>query len=483
MAKRTIITGGADNVAIAVENLLKGETHEGVTLVDDIPAGHKFALADISEGEKIIRCANPVAKAVCDIPAGAHVHTHNAVTSLGGHEYTYTPMEYIPGEEPPKSFNGYVRDNGGVGIRNELWIIPVAGCVSGQAELILKTFKNRFGIKGFDGVFAFTHPYGGSQRGGDMQRTLLQKLIRNPNAGGVLVIGLGGVEEFRMTLGGVNSNRVKFLDCSEVEDEIESGVQLLNQIAEVMKLDSRELCDISKLKIGLKCGGSDRLCTITANPLLGAFTDYLVSAGGTAVLGEVPETFGAEQLIMNRAKDEQTFEKIVSLINGFKDYFRANGQSVYENPSPAQIADGITTIEEKSVVCLQKAGSTPVQDVVVDDGFVTEKGLNLLSAPDDDMCGVTNLAAAGCQMVLFATGLGTPVGGAVPVIKISSNSKLAKRKSNWIDFNAGAVLDTDYVVQLEKLVDLTVAVAGGKLTRNEINNTREIAIFKSGIIT
>jgi altronate hydrolase len=314
---------------------------------------------------------------------------------------------------------------------------------------------------------------------------MLQKMVRHPNAGGVLVLGLGcennQMSAFRETLGKVDESRVKFLVCQDVEDEIETGVELCKQIADVIKKDKRVEKDISCLKVGLKCGGSDGLSGITANPLVGLFSDYIVAAGGTTVLSEVPEMFGAEQLLMNRAKDEPTFEKIVKLINDFKDYFRRNGQVVYENPSPGNKAGGITTLEDKSLGCTQKSGSSAVQDVVFDDGYVTAKGLNLLNGPGNDMCAVTNLGAAGCHMVLFTTGRGTPFGGFVPTIKIATNSELAAKKSNWIDFNAGAVLESDFATQLDKLIDLIVETANGKPTKNEINNTREVAIFKTGV--
>ena len=310
-------------------------------------------------------------------------------------------------------------------------------------------------------------------------------MVRHPNAGGVLVLGLGcennQMSAFRETLGEVNEKRVKFLVCQDEEDEIEAGVRLLKGIADIMTNDVREEADISCLKVGLKCGGSDGLSGITANPLVGRFSDYIVAAGGTTVLTEVPEMFGAEQLLMNRAKDEETFEKVVRLINEFKDYFRRNGQTVYENPSPGNKAGGITTLEDKSLGCTQKSGAGPVQDVVFDDGYVTEKGLNLLNGPGNDMCAVTNLAAAGCHIVLFTTGRGTPFGGFVPNLKIATNSELAAKKSNWIDFNAGAVLDSDFDTQLDKLIDLVVDIANGKMTKNEINNTKEIAIFKTGV--
>ncbi len=488
MSKQTIKINGLDNVAVALTDLRTGEEHEGVVLAEDIVKGHKFALTEIAEGEQIIKYGNPIARAVHTIPAGAHVHTHNARTNLSENlEYAYNKVETDLPEAKPRTVNVYRRADGNVGIRNELWIIPTVGCVNGQAKLILETFKNRYGTKGFDGIFTYTHPYGCSQLGDDHERTklILQKMVRHPNAGGVLVLGLGcennQMSAFRETLGEVNEKRVKFLVCQDEEDEIEAGVRLLKGIADIMTNDVREEADISCLKVGLKCGGSDGLSGITANPLVGRFSDYIVAAGGTTVLTEVPEMFGAEQLLMNRAKDEETFEKVVRLINEFKDYFRRNGQTVYENPSPGNKAGGITTLEDKSLGCTQKSGAGPVQDVVFDDGYVTEKGLNLLNGPGNDMCAVTNLAAAGCHIVLFTTGRGTPFGGFVPTLKIATNSELAAKKSNWIDFNAGAVLDSDFDTQLDKLIDLVVDIANGKMTKNEINNTKEIAIFKTGV--
>ena len=488
MSKQTIKINGLDNVAVALTDLRTGEEHEGVVLAEDIVKGHKFALTEIAEGEQIIKYGNPIARAVHTIPAGAHVHTHNARTNLSENlEYAYNKVETDLPEAKPRTVNVYRRADGNVGIRNELWIIPTVGCVNGQAKLILETFKNRYGTKGFDGIFTYTHPYGCSQLGDDHERTklILQKMVRHPNAGGVLVLGLGcennQMSAFRETRGEVNEKRVKFLVCQDEEDEIEAGVRLLKGIADIMTNDVREEADISCLKVGLKCGGSDGLSGITANPLVGRFSDYIVAAGGTTVLTEVPEMFGAEQLLMNRAKDEETFEKVVRLINEFKDYFRRNGQTVYENPSPGNKAGGITTLEDKSLGCTQKSGAGPVQDVVFDDGYVTEKGLNLLNGPGNDMCAVTNLAAAGCHIVLFTTGRGTPFGGFVPTLKIATNSELAAKKSNWIDFNAGAVLDSDFDTQLDKLIDLVVDIANGKMTKNEINNTKEIAIFKTGV--
>lgn len=488
MVKKTIIINPIDNVAVALADLNKGEVYEGVTLIEDVKKGHKFALRPIKEGENVIKYGVPIAHATRDIVVGEWVHTHDVATNLSENlEYEYSPVQCDLKPAKMRQVNVYPRANGDVGIRNEIWVIPTVGCVNGQVKEMVETFKAEYGEQGFDGVFTYTHPYGCSQLGDDHERTklILQKMVRHPNAGGVLVVGLGcennQMDAFKETLGEVDGDRVKFLVCQDVEDEIGTGVELLHQIAEVVKTDRREERDISCLKVGLKCGGSDGLSGITANPLVGRFSDYIVSVGGTSVLSEVPEMFGAEQQLMNRCKDEATFNKAVKLINDFKDYFRANGQPVGENPSPGNKAGGITTLEDKSCGCTQKSGSGPVSDVVFDDGYVTAKGLNLLNGPGNDMCAVTNIAAAGCHIVLFTTGRGTPFGGFVPTIKVATNSELAAKKANWIDFNAGAVLESDFDTQLEKFIDLIVAVANGQKTKNELNNTKEIAIFKTGV--
>lgn len=488
MAKKTIIINPIDNVAVALADLEKGEPYEGVTLAENVKKGHKFALRPIKSGENVIKYGVPIAHATRDIAVGEWVHTHNVKTNLSENlEYEYSPVKCDLAPAKMRKVNVYPRANGDVGIRNEIWVIPTVGCVNGQVKEIVETFKAEYGELGFDGVFTYTHPYGCSQLGDDHERTklILQKMVRHPNAGGVLVVGLGcennQMDAFKATLGEVDPARVKFLVCQEVEDEIGEGVELLHQIAEVVKYDEREERDISCLKVGLKCGGSDGLSGITANPLVGRFSDYIVSVGGTSVLSEVPEMFGAEQQLMNRCKDRATFEKAVKLINDFKDYFRSNGQPVGENPSPGNKAGGITTLEDKSCGCTQKSGSGPVSDVVFDDGYVTQKGLNLLNGPGNDMCAVTNLGASGCHLVLFTTGRGTPFGGFVPTIKVATNTELAEKKANWIDFNAGAVLESDFDTQLEKFIDLIISVANGQKTKNELNNTKEIAIFKSGV--
>lgn len=479
-----------DNVAVALCDLTKGSECLGVKLLQNVAKGHKFALAEIKKGQNVIKYGSPIGAATQDIAVGEHVHTHNMATNLCGQlTYCYSPVVSNIADGSNRKVMVYPRYDGNVGIRNELWVIPLVGCVNSQARTIVRQFeKIHPELCNVDGVHAFTHPYGCSQMGVDhvRTRTLLQQMATHPNCGGVLLLGLGcennRLDEFVATLGEYDKNRVRFLIAQDVEDEIESGLQLLEQLYQYAQNDKREERDISCLRVGLKCGGSDGLSGITANPLVGMFSDYIVSVGGTTVLTEVPEMFGAEQLLMDRCVDQATFEKTVKLINNFKQYYQDNHQPCYENPSPGNKAGGITTLEDKSLGCTQKSGTSMVCGVALDGERIDRSGLNLLNGPGNDMVAVTNLGCAGCHLVLFTTGRGTPFGGFVPTVKISTNSALASHKANWIDFDAGTIVTGDsFEKKLEELADYIQQVASGKQTKNELTDSREIALFKTGV--
>ncbi|WP_406705544.1 UxaA family hydrolase [Sodalis sp.] len=484
-----------DNVAVALQDLPADETvtvgNDRVTLRQPVARGHKFALTPIGEGEMIIKYGLPIGHAKSLIQPGEHIHSQNAKTNLSDlDEYQYQPaFPALPPQMPDREVQLYRRRNGQVGIRNELWILPTVGCVNGIARQIQQRFlKETFGAEDIDGVHLFTHPFGCSQLGADHEntRTMLQNMVRHPNAGAVLVIGLGcennQVDVFRTTLGEFDSERVTFMICQQQDDEVEAGLECLRALYQRMRDDHREPGKLSELKFGLECGGSDGLSGITVNPMLGRFSDYLIANGGTTVLTEVPEMFGAERILMSRCRDEATFEKTVHMVNDFKQYFIAHQQPIYENPSPGNKAGGITTLEEKSLGCTQKAGQSKVVDVLKYCERLSVPGLNLLSAPGNDAVATSALAGAGCHMVLFSTGRGTPYGGFVPTVKLATNSELAAKKPHWIDFDAGRLIhgmSMDAV--LTEFVDLIVAFANGKQTRNEINDFRELAIFKSGV--
>lgn len=490
--KDYIIINEFDNVAVCLRPHTKGEVVEGVTLLDDIPQAHKVALKDIKAGEDVIKYGNPIGHATKDIKKGEHVHTHNVATNLDDViSYEYKPnYPEVLGYKSDRTVEVYERSTGEYGIRNELWIIQTVGCVSGMANKIIEEFKAKYDTTGIDGVYTFQHPFGCSQMGGDLvlTRTLLQDMVKHPNAGGVLVLGLGCEENlvstFKDTLGAYDESRTRFLVSQEVEDEVSVGVELLKELYDQMKNDKRVTKPLSVLRIGLKCGGSDGMSGITANPLLGRFSDFLSINDAATVLGEVPEMFGAEKLLMARAKDEEIFNKIVKLINDFKVYFQNHHQVIYDNPSPGNKAGGITTLEDKSLGCTQKGGASKVNDVLAMGDRINSKGLNLLCTPGNDLCAVTTLACSGCQMVLFTTGRGTPFGGFVPTVKVATNTQMATKKSNWIDFNAGDLIDKlDMNQLLENFIDLICDIASGKKqTKNEINNFREISIFKDGVV-
>ncbi len=483
-----------DKVIIALQKINKGDeiSVEGNTIValDDVTEGHKMAIEDISKGEHVIKYGSSIGIAQEDIKTGSHIHVHNLRTGLGDNlSYCYNPNgKAIELPKEDLTFEGYERANGDVGIRNELWIVPTVGCVNGQARLIADQLKQQNDVSHIDDIVVMSHQYGCSQLGGDHVNTqkALAGLIKHPNAGGVLVLGLGcennQISQLKDVIGDFDESRIKFLVSQEVEDEVEVGLEVVTKLAEQMKGDKRTGQPLSKLKIGLKCGGSDGFSGITANPLLGRFSDWLVGQGGTTVLTEVPEMFGAETLLMDRAQTEGIFDKTVSMINGFKDYFRSYNQPIYENPSPGNKNGGITTLEEKSLGCVQKGGEAIVNDVLEYAEPLVKNGLNLLWSPGNDLVASSALGFSGCQMVLFTTGRGTPFGSFVPTMKIATNSNLYNHKSNWMDFNAGELLEGTPMEELrKKFTDYLLKVASGDRLHHEQTSFKEIAIFKSGV--
>ena len=443
----------------------------------NIENGHKYAICDIKKGENIIKYGMPIGHATEDIKKGEHVHTHNVKTNLlGKMEYTYNPVKYPVTEiETDMTFMGYVRENGEVGIRNDIWIINTVGCVNKTAQILAEKTGAKY----------FPHPFGCSQLGDDQKITqsILKGMVNHPNAGGVLVLGLGcennNIDVFKEVLGSWDENRVKFLNAQDYDDEIEKGIELIIELKANAEKYERELVHISKLKVGLKCGGSDGFSGITANPLVGRFCDKLTAMGGSCVLTEVPEMFGAEQLLMQRCESKEVFDKTVKLINDFKDYYTRYNQVIYENPSPGNKNGGITTLEEKSLGCVQKGGLSTVVDVLDYGDTVVKTGLSLLNGPGNDIVAVTNLMAAGVHLILFTTGRGTPVGSAVPTIKIGTNKTVSTKKKNWIDFDASGMLEN--IDLTDSLIDYVIDVANGKKAKNEENGYEEISIFKDGV--
>ncbi|WP_413700294.1 UxaA family hydrolase [Psychromonas sp. KJ10-10] len=493
--KKFIKINEADNVVVCLEDFYKNEVIDlgglEILLKENIHRGGKLAITNIEINGDVVKYGTAIGHATQPISTGSLVHTHNLKTNLSGSDsYSYDP-NFIASKEMgllDKTFMGFARENGDVGIRNEIWIIPTVGCVNGIAKQAIKEFTTQIEALECDGVYLFPHNYGCSQLGDDHENTkkILADMVRHPNAGGVLVIGLGcennQIDPFKEAVGSINDSRVKYMVAQQVEDEIEVAVDYLQQIYSVVKEDQRTEIKIGKLKVGLECGGSDGLSGITANPLLGLFSDYLIEKGGTSVLTEVPEMFGAEHILFERCIDKSTFDQAVEMVNSFKQYFIDHNQPIYENPSPGNKAGGITTLEDKSMGCTQKAGSSTVMGVLKYGEVLKIPGLNLLSAPGNDAVATSALATSGCHMVLFSTGRGTPYGGFVPTVKLATNTELANKKKHWIDFNAGALLDGGSMPELlEKFIDLICEIASGTPTKNEVNDIRELAIFKSGV--
>ena len=485
----------ADSVVVCLRAMKAGETvtdgDKEIKLLQDTPAGHKVLLTDKKEGEDIIKYGYPIGHAAKNLKAGEWVNENNLKTNLAGTlEYTYNPVDEklnIPVEN--RTIKGYVRKNGDVGIRNEIWIVPTVGCVNGIAEQLAKRLETETRLDGIDAVHAWHHNYGCSQLSEDHEATrkILRDIVLHPNAGAVLVLSLGcennQPDDFMAMLGDYDKERIQLVVTQKVEgDEVEYCMDILRKMYGICKEDKRVDIPVSKLRVGLKCGGSDGFSGITANPLEGEFSDWLVAQGGTSILTEVPEMFGAETILMNRCENRQLFEQTVSLINNFKNYFLSHGEPVGENPSPGNKAGGISTLEDKALGCTQKCGRAPVSGVLEYGDRLQTPGLNLLSAPGNDLVAATALASAGCHLVLFSTGRGTPFGTFVPTMKISTNSDLYNRKKNWIDFNAGQLVDGKTMKELvPEFIDKILAVASGEPARNEVNGYSEISIFKNGV--
>ena len=484
-----------DNVVVCLRPINAGEEikigNHAVQALRNTPAGHKILLCDTPKDKPIIKYGYPIGRAKENLKAGEWVNENNIQTNLSGTlEYEYHPaIKPLSIEQEDRSFKGFMRKNGEVGIRNEIWIVPTVGCVNGIAERLARQLEQETQLKGVDAIHAWHHNYGCSQLGADHENTrkVLRDICLHPNAGAILVLSLGcennQPEDFMKMLGDYDRERIQLLVTQRVEgDEVEEGMKILRKLYKTAAQDKREEVPVSKLRIGLKCGGSDGFSGITANPLVGEFSDWLIAQGGTTILTEVPEMFGAETILMNRCQTADLFQKTVHLINNFKEYFLSHGEPVGENPSPGNKAGGISTLEDKALGCTQKCGHAPVSGVLEYAERLKTNGLNLLSAPGNDLVASTALAASGCQMVLFTTGRGTPFGTFVPTMKISTNSQLFKSKQNWIDFNAGKLVEgVDMLTLRNDFIDKIIATANGEKVKNEMNGYREIAIFKNGV--
>lgn len=482
-----------DHVAIALRDLTCGETvrlgDQELIVSTDVPKGHKIAARSVRAGEDVLKYGWPIGRATKDIAAGDHVHVHNVATRLEGVEgYTFSPSEQTPSPTAsPKTFQGFRRKNGRAGTRNEIWVLCTVGCVANTARRIAEKAQQRFAGR-VDGVHAFPHPFGCSQLGDDLAHTrkLIAALASHPNAGGVLILGLGcennQLKALLESAPEIDPERLRSFTTQMVEDELEDGLAAVEALVKIAERDQRQSIPVSELVVGLKCGGSDGFSGITANPLVGRIADKVAEAGGTPVLTEIPEIFGAENVLLQRAASREVFDAAIAVIDDFKRYFIDANQPIYENPSPGNIAGGITSLEEKSLGAVQKGGRTPLVEVLRYGEKVGRHGLTLLEAPGNDAVSSTALTAAGATVILFTTGRGTPLGFPAPTLKIASNSGLAQRKPGWIDFNAGQVLEgVSMDAAADRLMDLVIETASGRATKAEQNGEREIAIWKSGV--
>jgi len=495
MASHLLALDPADNVAVALTPLFAGTEllvdGAPLTVHEDVPAGHKIALADLEPGQLVIKYGHPIGTVTRRVTRGDWLHTHSMRTTLEGVvTYRYEPIEVAqPATSGGGTFAGYRRASGAVGTRNEVWVVNTVGCVNRSAERITRLCREQF-HEGTDGVHTFAHPYGCSQAGDDLESTrrILAALLGHPNAGGVLLMGLGcednQIDGMLEAAGDVDRSRIRHFDSQDVRDDVEHGVALVGELVERMRHDRRTEHGTGDLVAGLKCGGSDGLSGITANSLVGRIADRITAEGGAAILTEVPEMFGAEQALMNRAVDERVFRDIEGLVNGFKQYYSAHGRPIYENPSPGNLEGGLTTLEEKALGATRKGGRAAVTGVLRYGERVHDSGLTLLEAPGNDAVSTTALVAAGATVILFTTGRGTPLGAPVPTVKIASNTALAARKPGWIDFDAGRLASGPATMDelAADLYSLVLEVASGRRqTANERNDYRDIAIWKTGV--
>jgi len=482
-----------DHVATALRDIVAGETLDlhgrSVLARADIPKGHKIAIGAAAAGQDVLKYGWPIGRATIDIDIGDHVHIHNVETRLSGVEdYAWKPSPLAPAAAPnDRAFMGYRRRDGRVGTRNEIWVLCTVGCVANTARRIAEKANARFAGR-TDGVFAFPHPFGCSQLGDDLSHTrkLIAALGAHPNAGGVLILGLGcennQLKALLESAPDLDPARLRAFTTQMVDDELEDGLAAIEDLIAIAEKDRREPCPVSDLVVGLKCGGSDGFSGVTANPLVGRIADKVSDAGGTPILTEIPEIFGAEQMLLARASSQAVFDSAVQVVDDFKRYFIDNNQPIHENPSPGNIAGGITTLEEKSLGAVQKGGRSALVKVIRYGERVGPHGLTLLEAPGNDAVSSTALTAAGATVILFTTGRGTPLGFPAPTLKIASNSGLATRKPGWIDFDAGVVLSGQSMDEAaDALMDLVIETASGKATKAELNGEREIAIWKSGV--
>lgn len=488
-----------DTVALATSELKKGQTvtvdGETITLLDDIPNAHKIALKDFETGEAVRKYDNIIGYASKPIKKGEWIHSHNEVTGLGkSKEYTYdfNPISIFPGESD-KTFMGYDRADGGAGIRNHLAIISTVFCANGPLRKLARMAEAKYpATENFDGIIAFDQEFGCSQTGKDLVTTckIIAGIAKNANFGGVLLVSNGCEMAIPSVLeqymGDYDKKRIRTLTLQEVEDEFTAGMELIDEIMEEMKDDKRTPININRLHIAMNCGGSDGYSGITANTLLGTLCDTLVKEGAIMNMTEVPEMMGAEHILMNRAADKSIFDDIVKMMYDYDAYFARYGEKAADNPTQGNKAGGLTTLEEKSLGCIQKGGHCAVMEVLEYGERATKNGFVLVSGPGNDLAGVSGQIAAGAVLTIFTTGRGTPCGFAGPTFRLASNTALATRKSNWIDYDAGRLLTAKTPEEVEalnkELYDAIMATVNGQYrTRTEENGYYILGALKDGV--
>jgi len=486
-----------DNVAIARVQLGAGTelrvAGQRLEVKEAISAGHKIALVAIPQGAVVLRYGQVIGRARQPIERGRHVHTHNLAFEELHFDYEYPSGETpLPARRASPTFLGYPREDGSVGTRNYIAVVAASNCAAHTAEMIARSFDGESLPANIDGVVAFPHGEGcGHTIGPDTAqlRRTLAGVLAHPNVSAAVILGLGcEVNQIEHYLG-PNAPRTSRLVGMTLQSSGGTRGAVTAARAEIARLmeqcsaEQRKEVPASGIVLGLNCGGSDSFSGITANPALGVCSDMLAELGATAVLAETTEIFGAEHLLVRRARNRQVAEKLLSFVQGYKQYLTRFAGSFDDNPSPGNKEGGLTNIIEKSLGAVAKAGTSPLTDAVDYAEPVHTPGFVFMNTPGYDPVSLTGLAAGGCNLIAFTTGRGSAIGfPSVPVLKIASNSHTYRRMQDNMDINAGTIADGEKSVQQVggEIFEMLLRVASGERTRAESLGHQEFVPWRIG---
>jgi altronate hydrolase len=460
-----------------------------VTVLEPIPAGHKVALAAVAEGENVLRYGQRIGRARVPIEPGRHVHMHNLAYEELAFDYEFPSGEIefpaLPAAVP--RFLGYAREDGRAGTRNYIAVGAASNCAAHTAELIARSYENDRLPPNVDGVVAFPHGEGCAHSIGpdtrQLQRTIAG-VLDHPNVASALILGLGcEVNQISHYLGGPRLKGLTLQESGGTRATVDAARREIDRFIEEAAACQRTEIPASKIVLGLNCGGSDSFSGITANPALGVASDILASYGGSAVLAETTEIFGAEHLLVRRARNRQVAERLLARIADYRTYLNRFGGSFDDNPAPGNKEGGLSNILEKSLGAVAKGGTSPLMEVVDYAERVTTPGLVFMNTPGYDPVSLAGLAAGGANVIAFTTGRGSAIGFAtIPVIKIATNSATYRRMRDNMEVNAGAIVDGERSIGEvgREIFEMVLRVASGERTASERLGHREFVPWRIG---